>query len=185
MPRRRGESLSLAQVLEAALKLVDEHGLAALSMRRLGSELGVDPMAIYYHVPGKQALIKALVERVFESFVVEGAETTWQEQMRRWAGAYRALALQHPNLVLEIVADPEAVATAARLADRSLHSAIKASGLPPRYQAAGADVIVDYVNGFVLGEVAIPGGAEEAFERGLDIIVAGLERLAADASMPC
>jgi TetR/AcrR family tetracycline transcriptional repressor len=181
MPRRQGvKALSRADVLDAALKLIDEHGLAALSMRRLGSELGVDPMAIYYHVPGKQALVKALVERVFAGFDVGSVEASWQERVRGWARAYRALALRHPNLVLEIVSDPEAVATAMQHTDQSLHAAIAASGLPSRYEAAGADVTVDYVNGFVLGEVGISEGAGEAFERGLDIIMAGLEHLAAD-----
>jgi hypothetical protein len=40
---------------------------------------------------------------------------------------------------------------------------------------------VDYVNGFVLGEVAMAGHGDAAFERGLDIIVAGLERLISPA----
>jgi AcrR family transcriptional regulator len=192
VPRRRGaESLSRERLIEAALELVDEQGLAALTMRRLGAALGVDPMAIYYHVPGERALLKALVERVYETFALEGGaggergeggEAPWPERLRRWARAYRALALRHPNLVLEVVGDPEAVALAARHTDRSLQAAVRASGLPPGDVAAGTALTVDYVNGFVLGEVAIPGGAEGAFERGLDIIVAGLERLAEEAS---
>jgi AcrR family transcriptional regulator len=191
VPRRRGaESLSRERLIEAALALVDEQGLAALTMRRLGAALGVDPMAIYYHVPGKRALLMALVDRVYATFAVEGgeggegAEAPWQERLRRWARDYRALARRHPNLVLEVVGDPEAVALAARHTDRSLHAAVRASGLPPSDVAAGAGLTVDYVNGFVLGEIAIPGGAEGAFERGLDIIVAGLERLASAPSRP-
>ena len=60
----RGTSLTRQRIVTAALEIVDREGLAALSMRRLGSELGVDPMAAYYHIPNKDALLDAIVEAV-------------------------------------------------------------------------------------------------------------------------
>lgn len=168
-------------MVEAALKLVDEHGLDALSMRRLGAELGVDPMAIYYHVPGKRALLIALVESVFAHFPPAEPANDWQQQLRTWARTYRGLALRHPKLVLAVVGDPQAVAVAAGHAGPSLQAAIAAAGLSPADVTAAADLTVDYVNGFVLGEVAMPDHGDAAFERGLDIIVAGLERLTSPA----
>lgn len=76
--------------------------------------------------------------------------------MHKWANAYRALALAHPNLVLRVVADPAAVAVAAVHVNESLYAALDASGLPPRTVVRAADVIVDFVNGYVLAESA-PG----------------------------
>ncbi|MEX1277682.1 MAG: helix-turn-helix domain-containing protein, partial [Chloroflexota bacterium] len=61
--RRR---LDRRRVLEAALTVVDREGLEALSMRRLGSELGVDPMAIYHHVDGKERLYDGIAELLWE-----------------------------------------------------------------------------------------------------------------------
>src|SRR5208337_4377183 len=63
---REGSGLPLERerIVQTALELVDRDGLDALSMRRLGAELGVDPMAIYYHIPNKQALLEAIVEAV-------------------------------------------------------------------------------------------------------------------------
>ena len=61
--RRR---LDRRRILEAALAVVDRDGLEALSMRRLGSELGVDPMAIYHHVDGKERLYDGIAELLWE-----------------------------------------------------------------------------------------------------------------------
>ncbi|MGH2450408.1 MAG: TetR/AcrR family transcriptional regulator [Candidatus Limnocylindria bacterium] len=77
--RRR---LDRRQILQAALAVVDRDGLEALSMRRLGTELGVDPMAIYHHVDGKDRLFDGL------------AELLWEEVARPEAGADRVAALR-------------------------------------------------------------------------------------------
>ena len=60
-PRAGQEALSRGRILDAALRLVDEEGMGALSMRRLGAELGVNPMSIYHHLPGKGAVVSGLV----------------------------------------------------------------------------------------------------------------------------
>jgi AcrR family transcriptional regulator len=65
--RTRGvrAGLSRGQILDAALALADREGLGAVTMRRLGAELGVEAMTVYHHVPNKTALIDGLVERIF------------------------------------------------------------------------------------------------------------------------
>jgi TetR/AcrR family tetracycline transcriptional repressor len=82
-------------------------------MRRLAAELGVDPMAIYYHLPGKRAVLSGLIEDVFAELRVPSAGGTWRDRVRGWARAYRDLARAHPNLVLHLVSNAEAGATAA------------------------------------------------------------------------
>lgn len=64
--RARGQRAGLTRqaVLEAALRLVDQEGLKALSMRRLGAELGVEAMTLYHHVPNKTALLDGMIEQV-------------------------------------------------------------------------------------------------------------------------
>jgi AcrR family transcriptional regulator len=57
--------LSREKILKVALRVVDEERMDALSMRRLGAELGVNPMSIYHHLPDKAAVIAGLVELVF------------------------------------------------------------------------------------------------------------------------
>jgi AcrR family transcriptional regulator len=180
MPRRKGQPpLTLDAIVEAALELIDESGLDALSMRRLGTRLGVDPMAVYHHVPGKEALLGLVVRRAFDDLPSAArlpAGRGWREQVRRWADAYRAVARAHPNLVLRIVADPAAVAAAAVRVNESLYSALEDSGLPPDHVAAAADVVVDFVNGYVLAEANGPqdtGAAMAAFVAEIDAQPAG------------
>jgi TetR/AcrR family tetracycline transcriptional repressor len=62
--RDRREPLTKVRVLQCALAIVDQDGLDKLSMRRLGAELGVDPMAVYYYVPSKAALLDGIVDAV-------------------------------------------------------------------------------------------------------------------------
>jgi AcrR family transcriptional regulator len=142
--------LTRQRILAAALKLIDSFGLDALSMRRLGSELGVDPMSIYHHIPNKDALLHAVVEDVFARMPAPSGKGAWKRRVREWAHNYRAVALAHPNLVLQIVSDPAAVAVAAVHANESLYAALEASGLPARSVVRAADLVVDYVNGSVL-----------------------------------
>src|SRR5215218_11345733 len=69
-PRVGRELLSRGRILGAALRVVDEEGMDALTMRRLGAELDVNPMSIYHHLSGKDAVISGLVELVFSGMRV-------------------------------------------------------------------------------------------------------------------
>src|ERR1700733_15362696 len=73
---------SRAEVLEAARRIVDEQGLERLTMRRLGAELGVDPMTIYHHVPDKAALFDGLIERVLAEIQIPDATSDWKHDLR-------------------------------------------------------------------------------------------------------
>jgi TetR/AcrR family tetracycline transcriptional repressor len=173
MPRRAGrEPLTRERIVSAALRLIDDIGLDRLSMRRLGAELGVDPMAVYHHVPNKDALLEAVVHHVFSAMPPPPSDGPWPDRVRRWAETYRSVAEAHPNLVLRIVSDPAAVAVAAVLANEALYAALDAAGLSPGEVVRAADLIVDYVNGFTLGQVAMTQAsavdAHEAFHAALD-----------------
>ncbi len=65
-------------------------------MRRLGAELGVDPMAVYYHVPNKQALLDAIVEAVMAGIdlSVDHPEDPAEERILAAARAYRDAMLE-------------------------------------------------------------------------------------------
>ena len=69
-------------VVARALEVLDEYGLADLTMRRLGAELGVQPSALYHHFPNKQSLLAAVADEI----LVRGArplpEREWDEQVR-------------------------------------------------------------------------------------------------------
>lgn len=98
-PRRRGpsEPLTKERIVTTALDLVDREGLGALSMRRLGKELGVDPMAIYYHVPNKSALYDGIMDVVLGGLAEMEFEpgTSLEEFIVRTGRAYRDVLLRH------------------------------------------------------------------------------------------
>ncbi len=106
------EPLSRERVLGAAVALADKDGIAAVTMRRLGAELGVEAMSLYYHLPGKNGLLDGLVESVLgeitkaiddiESFgdharaFTPDSSTEWRGRLRRWFLAARTVMLRHP-----------------------------------------------------------------------------------------
>ena len=102
--RREGpeEPLKREQIVSTALAVVDRDGLKALSMRRLGAELGVDPMAVYYHIPNKQALLDAIVEAVMAGIdlSVDNPAAQPEERILCAARAYRDTMLAHVKLCL-------------------------------------------------------------------------------------
>ena len=167
-PRVGQEALTRVRILDAALRLVDEEGMGALSMRRLAGELGVDPMAIYHHVPNKKAVLSGLVENVFSEMRVPdgtGREGGWKERVRVWARDFRALVLAHPNLVSYLVSNPDAVATATLESTEELYAAFEEAGMQPGTVVRATDLIVDYVNGFALAESSgALGGPDERRE---------------------
>lgn len=68
-----GVALTREKILETALEVLRSFGLADLSMRRLATELGVAPGALYYHVKNKQELLGSLASRMLEAVPVEPA----------------------------------------------------------------------------------------------------------------
>ncbi|MEO5780195.1 TetR/AcrR family transcriptional regulator C-terminal domain-containing protein [Arthrobacter oryzae] len=98
--------LSREIVLSAALELVDSEGLDALTMRRLGQELGRDPMGLYRYAENRAALLDGVSELVFNELAIFPDDPDWQAQLRRIAHDLRLLALRHPNVVPLLVTRP-------------------------------------------------------------------------------
>ena len=98
-PDRTATPLSRERIALAAMALVDEEGLDALSFRRLAACLGCEAMSIYHHVPSKAHLMDALVDIMLAEVVIPTAqmEPDWLERLRRSAHAFRAMALKHPK----------------------------------------------------------------------------------------
>jgi AcrR family transcriptional regulator len=102
----RKKRLSRELVLSAALALVDSEGLEALTMRRLGQELGRDPMSLYRYAANRAALLDGVSELVLGELAVVPSDPDWQAQLRRIAHELRLLALRHPNVVPLLVTRP-------------------------------------------------------------------------------
>jgi AcrR family transcriptional regulator len=102
----RRPPLTRARVLTAALRLVDDEGLDALTRRRLGQELGRDAMALYRHAPDRAALLDGIVELVMDELDIPDGGQDWQTQLARTAHDFRRIGLAHPHVVSLMVTRP-------------------------------------------------------------------------------
>ncbi len=95
MPKTR-PALTVDQVVDGAVALADDAGLAGLSMRGLASRLGVEAMSLYHHVQGKDGLLDAMVDHVFAEMYSPRPQARWRPEIRRRAVSGRSALLRHP-----------------------------------------------------------------------------------------
>nr|WP_275889511.1 TetR/AcrR family transcriptional regulator [Nakamurella flavida] len=111
------------RILGSAVEIIDRDGLRALTMRRLGAHLGVEAMAIYHHVPGREALLDGIVEVVVDELYgdpeVHLVSSDWARYLHELAHGVRRIALAHPQ-VFPLVATRPSAATWVRPPLRSL-----------------------------------------------------------------
>jgi AcrR family transcriptional regulator len=146
----KGAPLRREQIVKTALALVDREGLKALSMRRLGAELGFDPMAVYYHVPNKQALLDAIVEAVMAGIdlSVDHPADPPEQRILAAALAYREAMLAHVNALPIVLAHGPATPVAMRPVEL-LIGILRDAGLSPAQAFAGMQIIAATVRGSV------------------------------------
>jgi AcrR family transcriptional regulator len=106
-------ALDQGRILAAAVEFIDAHGLRELTMRRLGAHLGVEGMALYRHVPGRDALLDGVVETVVDDLFNDPdvrieATDGWQDYLQRTATGMRRLALAHPEIFPLVATRPPA-----------------------------------------------------------------------------
>src|SRR5690349_7611668 len=92
------EPLSRERIVEAALELIAETGLAGFSTRKLGERLGREAMSLYHHFPSKQHLLDALVDHAIATVDVPEPGADGPARMRRLLASYRAMARRWPAL---------------------------------------------------------------------------------------
>lgn len=174
----RGHSAD--DVARTALRILDDHGLPDLSMRRLAGALDVQPSALYWHFPNKQALLAELSDRIVGR-MTSGPAT----DLAREAHALRDALLAWRDGA-EVVSSTLAMGLGSSLARDRLAAAVAAAGFDADTARRGATTVLHYVLGFVWHEQQRlqydSAGAREGasgletddFGFGLDLIAAGL-----------
>jgi AcrR family transcriptional regulator len=110
-PNRR--LLGRDQILREAVRLIDQEGRDRLTMRRLGSELGVEAMALYRYIPGREQLLDGVVEYVMNELYQktmkdEELPGSWQEYLQQMAHGVRDIAAAHPRVFPLVATRPPA-----------------------------------------------------------------------------
>ncbi len=174
----RPRTLTRQAVIDAALAIVDRHGADKLTMRALGRELGVDPMAAYNHVPNKSAVLDGVVEAVWADLrLPEDSDAPWPDQLRAVAGAVRDVLRRHPNALPILATHANRSVPGHRLVDRAL-GPLLAAGLDPARAVAFVNAAGSFIIGHTLAEMAPTSSSGEAD------LEAAMATSAADGGLP-
>ncbi len=161
---QRRAPLSRERVLETALKLADQGGLESLTMRRLGQELGVEGMAIYYYFASKDQIVDGLVDLVFAEIELPSDDDDWKPAMRRRAISLRDVLLRHRWAIGLLESRRTAGPANLRHHDAVIGS-LRAGGMDITMAAHAYSLIDAYVYGFALTKLTLPfASADEIAE---------------------
>jgi AcrR family transcriptional regulator len=173
----RRRRLDRTTVVEAARQLLDDEGLAALSMPRLGERLGVTAMALYRHVSDRADLESAVVELVLSDLAVEGeageevgedAAGESVDVIATWMHRVRACWLAHPWLG-SLLGSSTSLNPSWVTALEHLAHALEWAGLPDDEVARELVRISRTTCGIVIQEIAAPlpqpGGVARSLRR--------------------
>jgi AcrR family transcriptional regulator len=158
-PRR--EPLSRDRIVRAALRVMDADGLDAVSMRRIGRELGVEAMSLYNHVQDKEDILDSICEAVLSEFRIPDADE-WTEGARLAAREYRRLLLAHPTVITLMTERkrPFATAESLRVYEFALE-VFRTAGLSEADSVKAFHVFGGYILGFVTMELGLVVGGPE------------------------
>ncbi|TCO60910.1 TetR/AcrR family transcriptional regulator C-terminal domain-containing protein [Actinocrispum wychmicini] len=173
--------LRQADVLAAAVALLDEVGLDELSTRKLADRLGVRPGALYWHYASKQALLDAIAEQVLTRMAADLPDTgDWAERLRAFGhGLRRAMLARRDGA--RLISTMNDVSPLMMDGFTQMVDMLCAAGASFEGAVAGVDAVTSFVNGYTLEEQARKVGRvpreflDLGFATGLDIVVAGLQ----------
>lgn len=116
-------------MLAAGLQLVDEQGLAALTMQAVADRLGVTPMALYRHVKNKADLLDGVVESILLEVPLPDPNDPWPDRLAAMARGTRIAAVRRPG-VFPLLLQRAAATPGARRTRDAVYTALRQAGLP-------------------------------------------------------
>ena len=143
--------LSRDRVLHAAVALADDAGLGALSMRRLGQELGVEAMSLYNHVANKDDLLDGITGVVLGEIELPD-DGDWKEALRRHALSAHGVFRRHPWACNLALSPDRTVPVSVRRADWML-GCLRGAGFSPELTYHAYHALDAHILGFTLWEL--------------------------------
>ncbi len=147
--------LSRDRVLRAAVALAEAGGLEALTMRRLGQELGVEAMSLYRHVANKDDLLDGMVDVVFGEIELPPDGADWRTAMRRRAISVRAALTRHP-WATPLMQSRSTPGPATLRHHDAVIGTLRAAGFPIALVAHAFSALDSYIYGFALQQRSLP-----------------------------
>ena len=156
------ERLTRERIIETAMRIMDAEGLEAVTMRRVGRDLGVEAMSLYNHVEDKDDILGGVIETVMSEFAFPAHSDDWTESARQAARAWRDLLKAHPNVMILMSHERRPIKAAASLRPMDHALGILAQlGLGAEETVRAFRAFGGYIQGFVLAEVANLFGGDQ------------------------
>jgi AcrR family transcriptional regulator len=183
---RRREPLSRERIVEAALRVMDTEGLDAVTMRRIGRELGVEAMSLYNHVEDKDDILNGVTERAMAAFEYPVPTGDWAVDARAMAREWRRLLGMHPS-VCQLLAErhkPLEGLASFRAMDAAL-GLLRSAGLSDRDAAQAFNALGSYILGYVTMEQGLMLGNDEDHAKQHDLAMDALKGSGLDNVVAC
>jgi AcrR family transcriptional regulator len=158
-PAPAREPMSRERVLRVAIDFADRHGIAALSMRKLARELGVEAMTLYYYVANKDDLVDGMSDLVASEIELPPADLDWKAATRRRALSAHDVLARHPwagALWMRVTIGPARM----RYMDAAL-GAYRRAGLSPASTELAFHAVENHIVGYTMQEATFPLEADD------------------------
>src|SRR5687767_12016392 len=147
--------LSRDRVLRAAVAFADEHGIASVSMRKLGEALGVEAMSLYNHVANKDQLLDGMVDIVFSEVGLPSGDVDWKTALRQRAVSARQV-LSHHRWAIGLMESRTSPGPATLRHHDAVIGCLRGAGFSVAMAAHAFSLLDSYVYGFALQEATLP-----------------------------
>lgn len=154
--RPRADGITVERIVDTAIRLVDDEGLAALTVRRIGEELDTGSASLYRHVASREELVVLMADQVIGEVALPDPELSGRERMAWLAHELRRVLLDHDQLLPAFIAAPLLGPNALRGVEVGLVAAIDA-GHPPEVATAAVLALIDFVLGTVYFDTSRAG----------------------------
>ena len=148
--RQARPAFSRAEITQVAIGLADRHGLEAVSMRRIASQIGSAPTSLYWYVSGKSQLYELMVDAVVGETELPQPSGDWRADLVAIARATRVVGRRHPWLAQ--LAIPPVPGPLTRQYGAAVFRSLEGLGLDPKTQAYILAAVINYVSGFLQRE---------------------------------
>jgi AcrR family transcriptional regulator len=145
--------LSRDRILLAALQLADESGAEAVTMRRLGEELGFEAMSLYRHVANKKDLFDGMLDLVLAEWQPPDGERDWSAAIRTSARSVHDALRQH-RWAARLLMTGDHIRPARLRYMEQLLGTLRDAGFDPDATYSVYHLLDGYIFGFSLWEIA-------------------------------
>lgn len=151
-PPSGSETLTRERIVAEAMTLAEREGLDAVTWRGLARRLGADPMSLYRHVDGREALLDAITETILAGIRLPQRTGRFRDDVQAVAGAFRTAAVRHPRCA-PLVLTRQLGSPAALAPTEHVLAVLRAAGIPPEQAVRALRTVLAYVIGTLLREL--------------------------------